>query len=73
VVLKLLDGRTGQRYVWIQAAAFEFASCGICTACGAYLFAFDWRRLRDAAARLITRVDRTNLGSGDDDPERKAA
>jgi hypothetical protein len=29
VVLKLLDGRTGQRYVWIQAAAFEFASCGI--------------------------------------------
>jgi len=27
--LNTLDGRTGQRYVRFQAAAFEFASCGI--------------------------------------------
>jgi len=68
-----LDGRTGQRYVWIQAAAFEFASCGILPSMRRFLSA----EIGDVEP-CDSKVDYKSLialalAACDDDPDRRAA
>jgi len=68
-----LDGRSGQRYVSNSSSSFRIRKLRDLPSMRRLLFAFELETLSDAALRLITRVDSTNFGLGDDDPERRAA